>query len=634
MERWRPARKKTHEAGGTPALQCAFTPKAGPGEGVVPSGAKRRKNFCLLSSVLSLLANARLPLPRPAGEGGPAEPGEGLVPSGAKRRKNFCLLSSVLCLLTAGCAVTPPAAFTTQDLLQQDLADRRAMFAAQEPITAPVTLDEAIARAIKYNLQQRLALMERALEDDLVDVQNQGMLPKLAARAGLRTRSNDYASSSESIRTGTQSLEPSTSQERSGGSADLQLSWNVLDFGLSYFGARAQGNKALAAEERRRRVVADIIRQTRGAYWNAVTAERLKERVAETLAETRRSLDYARQTGERRLVAPLTALRYQRDLLGMVRQLETLDADFALARSRLASLMNLAPGTEFQLARVDDDALVAPKLPFERGDLEALAMVRRAELREEGYLGRNAALETRMSLLRLLPNASLFGGANYDSNKYLVNEHWADAGIQVSWNLLSVLSWPAVEKSGKTREQVAELRRQALRMTVLTQVNVAWLERERAEAAFIRAGELSRLQDAIRDQIENAARSQAETQLELARARVETLLSTRARDLAYAELLNAQSTVYQAAGIDPLPDQVDDLSVDGLARVIADTHRLIERGHVEVPRLLDAPAAEAAPPAVAAAPAAPVPLPALRAVGGDRWGSLGSVAGGGETHAQ
>ncbi|KAF7599038.1 MAG: transporter [Candidatus Dactylopiibacterium carminicum] len=544
----------------------------------------------------------------------------------AARGPRHLALSLIAAAVLAGCAVTPPTALTTQDLLQQDKADRQAMFAAQEPITAPVTLDEAIARAIKYNLQQRLALMERALEDDLIDVQSLGMLPKLAARAGLRTRSNEYASSSESVSTGTQSLVPSTSQERSGSNADLQLSWNVLDFGLSYFGAKAQGNKALAAEERRRRVVADIIRQTRSAYWNAVTAERLKDRVAKTLAETRQSLDYARQTGERRLVAPLTALRYQRDLLGMVRQLETLDADLALARSRLASLMNLAPATEFQLARVDEDALTVPKLPYERGDLEALAMVRRAELREEGYLGRNAALETRMSLLRLLPNASLFGGLNYDSNKYLVNQHWADAGVQVSWNLLNVLSWSAIEKSGKTREQVAELRRQALRMTVLTQVNVAWLERERAEALFNRANELSRLQDAIRDQTENAARSQAETQLELVRARVETLLSTRARDLAYAELLNAQSTVYQAVGIDLLPDQVADLSVGGLARVIADTNRLIERGHIEIPRLQQADIVAAALP-VSAVPASAAPLPALRTVSGNRWGSLGSVAG-------
>ncbi|MBT0570725.1 TolC family protein [Curvibacter sp. CHRR-16] len=579
-------------------------------------------------------------------------------------------LSFVAAAVLTGCSVTPPTAFTAQDLLQQDQTDRQAMFGAQEPITAPVTLDEAIARAIKYNLQQRLALMESALEDNLVNVQNQGMLPKLAARAGLRTRSNDNASVSETLSTGRVSQDPTTSQERSGHNADLQMSWNVLDFGLSYFGAKAQGNKALAAEERRRRVVADIVRQTRIAYWSAVTAQRLKGQVEKTLTDTRQSLDFARQTAQRRLVPPLTALRYQRDLLGMVRQLETLDADLALARSRLASLMNVAPNTEFELASMPDDALVVPTLAYARTDLEALAMVRRAELREEGYMGRNAALETRMSLLRLLPNASLFGGLNYDSNKYLSNQNWADAGMQVSWNLLNVLSWSGIEKSGKTREQVADLRRQALRMTVLTQVNVAWLERERALALFVRSNELSHLQDGIREQVENAAKSQSETPLELVRARVETLLSTRARDMAYADLLNAQSTVYQAAGIDALPDQVADQSVAGLAKEIAQTNRQIERGELSVPQLqpvalalaaqsLPAAKSEVVPvttavktgaiaapsalpaaslPAASAQPVAPTvssgsTAPVWRTVSGSAWDSLGSLAGS-DAHVQ
>lgn len=557
----------------------------------------------------------------------------------SKRRSVRFALTVVAAAVLAGCAVAPPETLSTQDLLQLDRSDRGAMFAAQEPVTAPITLDEAIARAVKYNLQQRLALMERALEDNLVDVQKQGMLPKLTARAGLRTRSNDYGSSSESLSTGTQSLVPSTSQERHGESADLQLSWNVLDFGLSYFGAKAQGNKALAAEERRRRVVADIIRQTRTAYWNAVTAERLKGQVSSTLAEARQTLDYARQTEQKRLVAPIVALRYQRDLLNMVRQTEALDNDLAQARAKLAALMNLPPATEFTLAAPEAAQQDAPRLAYKLNDLEALAMVHRPELREESYLARNAVLETRMSLLRLFPNASLFGGLNYDSNKYLVNNNWADAGVQVSWNLLGLLSLPSINRAGEAREDVAQLRRQALRMSVLSQVHIAWLERQRAEAAFQRANELSRLQDAIQVQTENAARSNAETHLELVRAKVETLLATRARDLSYAELVNAQNTVYQAAGIDPLPERITGDTLASLARDIAETNRRIERGHIDVPRLqADAnaatlKAASAATEPVTVAVAEPAPKPraaALRTVTGSPWSSLGSLSGAGQ----
>jgi outer membrane protein TolC len=543
-------------------------------------------------------------------------------------RPSLRLLSPLFLGLSAalaGCAVNP-VQLNQQDLLLQANNDRLTMFATQEPVVAPITLDEAIARALKYNLQQRVALMERALQDNLLDVQKYGMLPKLSARAGLRTRNNDYGSSSESLASGRQSLEPSTSQERDGDNADLQLSWNVLDFGLSYYGAKAQGNKALAAEERRRRVAADIIRDTRAAYWNAVTAERLKHQVGDTLNQARQTLQYARQTEQQRLVAPIVALRYQRDLLNMVRQTEALDNELAQAKAKLAALMNLAPGTPFTLAAPDATTLTVPNLPYQLEQLETLAMVRRPELREESYLARNAVLETRMSLLRLMPNAALFGGLNYESNKYLANQNWADAGVQVSWNLLNVLSWPATKRAGEARNELAELRRQALRMTVLTQVHVAWLERERAVAMFNRAQELSRLQDAIQLQTENAARSNAETQLELVRARVETLLATRARDLSYAELVNAQNTIFQAAGIDPLPDSVGDGSLHSLASSIGQTTRLIESGAVKVPYLGQTPTPMAVTTHSDSATSNP-----LRTVRGRPWEHFGSLGGSDQT---
>ena len=49
----------------------------------------------------------------------------------------------------------------------------------------------------------------------------------------------------------------------------------------------------------------------------------------------------------------------------------------------------------------------------------------------------------------------------------------------------------------------------------------------------------------------NAVRSHAETRLEAVRTRVETLLAKRARDLSYAELLNAQDAIYQALALTP-----------------------------------------------------------------------------------
>lgn len=496
------------------------------------------------------------------------------------------LAGTALVLALSGCSIVPEPMTLDQQIAQAG-ADRQAMFASQEGLSGPVSLEQAMARALKYNLQHRVTLMEQALEDRVLDASGADMLPKLATRAGLRTRSNVAASVSESVETGQVSLVPSTSQEQTSATVDLQLGWNVLDFGLSYYGAKAQANKLLAAEERRRRVVLNIVEQVRSAWWEAVTAERLKPQVTAILAEARQALEASRQTETQRLVPPLEALRYQKALVEIVQQLEALEADMAIAKTQLASLMNLPPATAIEVAVPADDALAPPKLGYRLEDLEAVAMIERPEVREEAYIARNVAIETRMSLLRLLPGATLFAGLNYDTNDYLVNNDWADAGVQVSWNLLGVLNWSKIEATGEAKATVADARRQALRMAVLTQVNLAWRRHQRAERLYGRFATLQEIEARIRAQTDAAASSDAQSSLERIRAGAASLLATRARDRAYAELQNAYGAIHQAAGFDPLPQQTTNTAtLDQIATAIKSHMVSIQDGNAIKPPAL------------------------------------------------
>ncbi|QZN96593.1 TolC family protein [Symbiopectobacterium purcellii] len=565
------------------------------------------------------------------------------VPQRLSGTKALRIAVALACIGLAGCAVKPEP-ITTEQQVTQALSDRTQMFANQEPVRGTITLEEAIARALKYNLQQRVALLEQAMEDNLLGVQNLDMLlPKLTARAGMQTRDSVAASSSKSISSGRESLEPSTSQDQTTRTADLSLSWNVLDFGISYFNAKVQANKSLAAEERRRRVVADITRQVRTAYWEAATAQRLQPEVTTALTQARQTLDYARQTEQQRLLAPVEALRFQKNMLEMVRQLEIVDSDLVVAKSRLAALMNLPPSSKFDVVVPSESSLVAPKIAYSLDDLENFSMVKRPEVREEGYLARNSVLETRKSLLRLLPGVSLFAGVNSDSNSYLVNQQWASAGVQVSGNLLNVLSWSSVKRAAEANEGLAEVRRQALRMAVLTQVNVAWQEYQQSTRMFGRYQELARIQRGILNQTALSVQHRAETQMEQVRVSTETILTTRARDRSFADVQNALGAVYQAAGLDVLPDNVNDVSLAALSNSIARTTGTLEKGGVAVPRLSLATAAPVAPvvaPHPASLPTAatvitPAPITAsatakpYRVVNTDMWDNLQSLQAGG-----
>ena len=69
-------------------------------------------------------------------------------------------------LLLSGCSVTAPNQLSSDDMLRLANLDQMQMFGRQEPVTAAITMDEAVARALKYNLEHRLSMMERAISEN------------------------------------------------------------------------------------------------------------------------------------------------------------------------------------------------------------------------------------------------------------------------------------------------------------------------------------------------------------------------------------------------------------------------------------------------------------------------------------
>ena len=228
------------------------------------------------------------------------------------------------------------------------------------------------------------------------------------------------------------------------------------------------------------------------------------------------------------------------------------------------------------------------RLPYRLADLEAVAMVQRPEIREELYNARNVTIETRSAMLSLLPGANLFAGVNYDSNSFLMNQSWADAGLQVTWNLLRVLTLPAIQAEGDARETLSDTRRLALRMAILTQVNVSYRRYQRATRQYARASELRDVEHRIAQATRSAEESDAQNRLERVRAAAASVLAERSRNSAFAEVHNALGALYASAGVDPLPDVIDDGDVTTLARAIADRSAAIQAGRASLPRIPDA----------------------------------------------
>ncbi len=460
----------------------------------------------------------------------------------------LAILAAVLVL--AGCTVTPKLA--TQDEVRERVkADTALMYVNQTPINGPVSLEEAIARSLKYNLDYRLKKMESALALGLTDYSSYDMLPNLLATAGYRTRSNYSGGTSIGIDDGIQSLRPSTSEERSHTVAGAEFSWNVLDFGVSYYRARQQSDQFLVAEERRRKVVQNLVQDVRAAYWRALGAQRMAAQTKDILERATLALARSREAETQRVISPVAALNYQRALLDAISFLNQRRLDLEFANRELAALMNVEPGVNFVVAEAVEARLPAP--PNDVRKLEDMALLQRPELREEDFKKRITADEARKQILGMLPGISVDAGVQYDSNNLLKNNNWSQGGVKISWNLLRLLALPALKSTQEQQVQADQARRMALSMAVMTQLRVG-VERYRlAVEDFKLADTAAQVDKRMADYTRASVTARLESELEAIRTQARAVLGNYQRANAYATAQIAFGRLYNTLGFDPLP---------------------------------------------------------------------------------
>ncbi len=496
-------------------------------------------------------------------------------PNHLPRRLRGTVAVAAAVLILGGCAVTPHPITLNERAAGLD-SDKAAMYHNQEPVKGPLTLSEAMARAVKYNLDNRLKLLEEAVSQRQLDLASFDLLPKLTVAAGYDGRDSYAASSSTDVFTGRQSLTPSTSQDKNRRTADLGFTWNILDFGVSYFQAQQQADRTLIMKERRRKVVHSLMQQVRQAYWFALGAQQMEAKIGPLLKEVEGALEDSRRIEQEKLRAPLDTLNYRRQLVDIVRQLEAVRDELAQAKPRLAALMNLEPGSDFTLAQ--PASLAEPKLDGSVGAMEKAALLNRPELVEARYNERIGVLETKKAIAKLFPGLEVSLMSHYDSNSFLVDNQWSEAGLRISWNLLNVFSAPQIKASAAAQEEVAKMQRLALSMAVLSQVHVAYLDFAGRKRQFELAENLNDLDRQILDQTRNAARSNALGKLAEIRAEVNALFSELRFYRSYGALQGAYGTMLTTLGADPLPQAVSAHDVETLARSIAaeDGHRSVD----------------------------------------------------------
>jgi multidrug efflux system outer membrane protein len=522
---------------------------------------------------------------------------------GRRKIAGVCVAGALL----AGCAVSPDP-IPQAEHIRRSLEDRAQMFARQEPIVGVVTLEQALARALLHNLDQRLSMFEQAMQLRQLDVANLEMLPRLTANAGYKVRDREEVKWSKDYYTGIRGTNPSVGEDEQLGTADLTLQWSVLDFGVSYVQALQQADRALVARERRRRTVNNMFQEVRTAYWQAAAAQRVRGDLRPVLTDALFALETLRDI-ERRRAQPLAAnLRAQRQILDLIRQLEGLEIELQTATARLAQLMGLPANANFDVAVVEPAAMSTGDVPYDIDTLERIALVSRPEVREEAYNVRIAHNEARRGMLRLLPNLNFLAQNQYNDNSYIHTRTWNEASARVTFNLFSLVSLPEQRRLGDAQRQVAELRRQAVSMAVVTQVNLALRTYARAVNTFQRASEIAEIEKRLAELGAQQQQAQAVADLDRIRGRAEAIVAELERDRAFASLQNALASVYASLGVDLLPETLEATDLASLTRAIETANRGLLTGRLNLAgKPIDDLAQEIKQ--IAGAPEAPEPEP-------------------------
>ena len=460
------------------------------------------------------------------------------------------VLSTMLALSVSACTIQPIP--LTTGAITEFASDKLArVTAGQEPITDSITLYEAMARALKYNLDFRVELYNEALASKELDVARLDMLPKLVANLGNSGRDN-YAGNADTT------IYPDLAKFEH----DITLSWNILDLGLSKIRAEQAADHVLVAREKRRKIINRVIEDVRTAYWRAVSADRLLVGLRKLEGRSRRAFRNSRALQRDGQTSPLTALTYQRELVEIQQRIQRLQKDLSLAKIQLAALMNIKPGTNFSLAqpkrRVD-----STYLPLSGEEMVFAALENRPEIRDVQYKLRINSKETQRILLELLPGIHLFYNANWNSDDYLLNSNWVGWGARATFNLLNVFKYPAKKRLVKAKDEVLDARALAVTMAIMTQVHVSRVRYGHARKLYVTASKHLKVQKGIVRQIRASFGEGQASEQTLIREEMNTLASRVSADIAYAELQNAYANIYASMGIDPYSDETfsnDDLS--------------------------------------------------------------------------
>lgn len=420
---------------------------------------------------------------------------------------------------------------------------------ADVEFTGELTLDQIIAFSLQHNLQKKVREMEVEIEKEMITQAWLKSLPDLTGNFDFNKRSNTKASRSVDLETGSISLSRSRSSETNSKKANLNASWDIVEFSSNFLMALQAKDRHKIAEIKVRRLKQDLIYDIRKAYWNCVIMGEAARQADDILKDVELRSERLRRRIKDNTLPKRDGLKLQKELTLIKMRLKGYRTEWEKAKSELKLKMGISPDTEIKLAPIEIP-FMADFEKFDIGALEHEALVSRPELYQqdkEKSISRNGV---RLAIASFIPSIPINLRHDYDNNPYLYANNWYNLGIKSSYSILEIPQKIASLRAAKLRDKLVEDRRMALSMGILAQVNLALIQYHEMADICLTNSAVAKVQDELVKISKSQLEQGKKTQSEYMSARMDAFFSNFDYMAAYARLMGHLAQIENSVGRD------------------------------------------------------------------------------------
>lgn len=481
---------------------------------------------------------------------------------GSRMTWRFSFLLLVLSALMIGCY---PTKFSLEEEREQFAEqDLQWLDACPPDISQPLTIDEIINIAMKRNLELFVKKKEYEIQEDLATKIRFALLPQLNFNLESSMRSQSTASTGKLLDAppGTPAPLFEIGSPQHTYTWDLGFLWNVLDFGVTYFQARQQENKANIQIYEYERIKNDVIFRAVSTYWRAVAFKQALDRANILLPEMLQQTEKLNgELKDRVYLSKDQALSklsyfYTREI--QVRGFndrndssdptQGFEKEYENALIDLAALMQLPPGAKYDIFIPGEQLPYEVKLP-NVNVLYDLALVNRPELYEKDLDLKIDADQVKIAMIQQFPGIQLFNTGFFDHNRFLLHNNWYTAGLRIAWNLLNTPQTIADYVIGVEMEDLDVRNRLLLSQGILTEVSIAYLLYAQNVDQYLLALKVAKANKDIADLSDKESAVGKKSKLEALQGRIDAALALNNAAKIYAELQANLEQLNEAIGI-------------------------------------------------------------------------------------